>query len=372
MMEARPQWIFVDDSEGEAKSFATRLSEASSPFKVVPVLPEPARAGLLSNKIRPAGVLMDVDLSGAPGPLGTGPGIAQDIRVKQKAGEICEYPVIRFAGATNVARNVKGDPASDDLFDAKIMKEDLLKLGPSEVLARMAGILQVYRELPTFKDLPREEFSRAIGLERERWERFGHPAFADRVLYSLQIALHVASGAFLRSFLLVPGLLIDEALLAVRLGVDMNRSGRYWDVLRSQLDFKYVGVGAVGFTRWWARALDEWWASRPESSSPLSSLTIDERISKLNDWGFKGLVPIKMPQGSAGQKPWRLCCLCLEREPPFVVPIDPNESVRMVGADDQAPWVDPRYASLQSALEEKGDFRLNAADLQRLRRKYPA
>ncbi|TCF96437.1 hypothetical protein BZM26_37695 [Paraburkholderia strydomiana] len=114
-------WILVDDAVSEAKSFADALLVKGG-IQVEVLSPEDGRISLLSGARHPAGVLIDVDLSSISGETGTGPGIAQDIRVKQKSGAIPEYPVVRFAALAPVQRNVRGDPTSDDLFDVKIQK----------------------------------------------------------------------------------------------------------------------------------------------------------------------------------------------------------------------------------------------------------
>jgi hypothetical protein len=242
--------------------------------------------------------------------------------------------------------------------------------GAEEICRRLKGLEDVYQALPKFRHADRSSFPDLVGLSGENWEKLGHPAFADRMLTSLQVATHVAAGVFFRSFLLSPGLLIDEMLLGIRLGVDVRECREAWACLLKDLPFAYRGAGCEGFPRWWARGLDEWWSLKSDSNSPLSSLEIKQRIDALGQMGIGGMVPIQMPQGSAGRKPWRFCSLSLERDTPVYVPLDPSESVRMTGATDLPPWVDPRYAALGPALQEQGNFQLNSADLSRLRLKY--
>lgn len=182
---------------------------------------------------------------------------------------------------------------------------------------------------------------------------------------------HVAAGIFARHFLTASGLLIDETLLAIRLGVDARGSGAGWEALRGLLPFAYQGVAANYFSRWWARGLEEWWFEVVRGEAPLASLPIDQRLTALQR-AFPGnpLQPLVMPVGSAGNKPWRLCALSLEEEPPRNVAVDPNEAVRMTPRADMPVWTDPPLASLRLALQQKRDFRLNRSDLARLERKH--
>ncbi|MDQ0572619.1 CheY-like chemotaxis protein [Variovorax paradoxus] len=364
-----PRWIFVDDQADAANAFASRLSNETG-LDVVVFAPAEAKAKILTGQDAPDGVLMDVDLSAAVGETGTGPGIAQDIRIKQKSRDIQEFPVIRFAAIGPVERNIKGDPASDDLFDLKIQKESLLK-DTEEVVAQLHGLLEIYRGLKEAKTEDVQTLPMLVGLSLEDWELLGHLGFESRLLSAIQSAPHVAAGTLMRDFLLPAGLLITEDLLAVRLGVDVSASGTSWDEVKAKLPFFYSGIGGKRFVRWWARGLEAWWLEATRESRPLSNLTPPERVERLNQiCAVKGLVPLQMPIGSAGSRPWRLCSLMGEREPKETMAIDPLESVRLMPRTDLPPWVDPLYAALGPALQQGKDFRLNQTDLTRLSRKH--
>ncbi len=367
-MSDKLRWIFVDDMAPEAQAYAAQLSAGDTPIQVDVMAPLEAKEQLLTGRMTPRGVLMDVDLSGAQGEHGSGPGIAQDIRVKQRAGEIKEFPVVRFAGRAPVLKNVQGDSTSDDLFDIKIPKEDLAQQGAGSIRSALEGLCSVYEELGRSRsdDVVVPEL---VGLPRDEWSQLGHSGFEDRMLSSLHVATHVAARIFLQTFLTRSGLLIDERMLSVRLGVDVKKSGEHWNGLLEILGYRYTGVGGTFFSRWWARGLDEWWFKNFPDSGPLSSISADERVRLLNEKLGGHLVPLVMSHGSAGARPWRLCSLCLEESPPRFLPIDPSESVRLTPDVDLPPWVDPLYASFGEAIRVK-DFRLNRADIERLKRKH--
>ncbi|WP_353091909.1 hypothetical protein [Methylibium sp.] len=371
-MKPKQRWVFVDDQSSEAQSFADSLSEGTS-LDVKVLSPYDAEKLLLTGKEVPAGVLLDVDLSNADGVYGTGPGIAQDLRVKQRAGQVGEYPIVRFAGRGPIQKNIEGDPASDDLFDLKIPKESIATGGTSHIVKRLEGVSLIYQEIERVETPTPEAFLSLVDLTQEQWDLVGHPAFADRLLGAMQVATHVAAGTFVRSFLLPPGLLIDEKLLAVRLGVDAPASGANWTALRDSLGFSYNGIGNEAFVRWWAKGLDDWWFTIIGAEDPLSTLDSAARVGLLCErTKFKELTPLQLPHGSAGTKPWRHCSLSAEESPPRVVPIDPVESVRFANQVDLPPWRDPAYASLGAAAQWKADFRVNRADLDRLLRKHKA
>jgi hypothetical protein len=366
-----PWWAFVEDQPDEAKSFAEQLGTGQRAIAVEVIGPLKAREDLFTGKIVPLGVLMDVDLSAVAGEHGTGLGIAQDIRGKQKAREIADYPIIRLAGPKPVERIVGGDPSSDDLFDLRISKNELVRDCPS-VQLRLTGVKRVYDQLLGFASLDDQAFGTLLGLTPQQREEWSHPALHSRLADGHRTTAHVASGTFMRGLILSAGLLIDETLLAVRLGLDRQGSGEAWSQLRKRMqDFKFKGAAHGEFERWWARGLEDWWLGISGGNS-LASLTVSQRHELLcNHFRLNGLLPLTMPKGSAGERPWRLCTLNLEGDEPQYVPIDPSESVRVTPRVDQPPWVDPQYAALGSALRaENDDRRLNRTDLDRLRRKY--
>jgi hypothetical protein len=361
-------WVLVDDSPDEAQSFADQLAKGDYRLAVEVLAPGIARERLLTKTVTPTGVLMDVDLANAPGERGSGPGIAQDMRVKQKAGEINEFPIVRFAARLPVQKNVNGDPGSDDLFDLKILKEEFAA-GVASVQRRLIGLQEVYKGLSGCDYRAKDAPNRLLGLDDNDLSRWSHQGFHDRVLSALQVATHVAAGAFMRGFLTPTGLLLSEVVLSYRLGIDSGASGEGWVNLLKQVTCKYKGIGSEYFPRWWSRGLEDWWFDTIKCERALVSLTINERVETLRK-SFGNLVPLRMPEGSAGDKPWRPCALSLEADPPGLVPVDPTEAVRITPRADSPAWTDPMYASLRLALQARDDFRINRVDLTRLQRKY--
>jgi hypothetical protein len=269
-------WAFVEDQPDEAQSFAQRLGEGQGGISIRVLNPSEARDDLLTGRIDPAGVLIDVELSAATGEHGTGLGIAQDIRGKQKAREIADYPVVRFARPEPVAEIISGDPSSDDLFDLRIQKHAVVS-NCGAVQQRLNGVKRVYDQLAGLASIDEEALTVLLGLNPQQREEWSHPALHTRLADGRQFAVHVAAGTFMRGFLNSPGLLIDEVLLAVRLGLDREGSGDAWRQLLERLtDFKFSGAAHEEFARWWARGLEDWWLGLSGGNS-LASLTIRER-----------------------------------------------------------------------------------------------
>lgn len=367
-MTANNHWVFVDDQHDEAIAFAQRLGDGELGIQVDVLGPKQARETLLSGQEKPAGVLIDVDLSAIPGEHGSGPGIAQDIRINQKNGKLSEFPVVRFAFRQRVDANVGGDPASDDLFDLRIQKEELAK-DLASVQRRLRGAREIYNSLLSLRKFEGEMLNQFLGLTDDDLEAWSHPALHERMAAARQVSPHVAALLFMRGVLQPSGLLINEIVLAFRLGINREASAGAWHKLLSELEStKYRGTASDSFDRWWARGVEDWWLDTLGAGSGLASLPISERHELLQEL-VPDLVALEMPQGSAGDKPWRACTLSLEQDPPQWIPVDPSEGVRVAPRSDLPPWVDPLYAALGPALQSR-DLRLNQMDLTRLSKKY--
>lgn len=363
-------WIFVDDLPEEARAFSDSLKRGGE-IDIEFMSPADARNRLLVELYEPSGVLMDVDLSSAIDEKGSGPGIAQDIRVKQKRGEAPEYPIVRFSRLDKVNLNVKGDPTSDDLFDLKRQKEEVVR-DAEGILSELLGVQDIYSQFKSFGSWEALTAEQVFGLDSEEFS-----AWADsllwRKIFGSSGSVHVAAGWLLRTFILPTGLLIDEETLALRLGVDIEASGEAWRKLLPKLSsFKYEGLGAEFFPRWWSRGLDEWWFHTVSTEAPLVATEARKRVELLsNKFLLDGVSYVRMPSGSLGACPWVFCELSLLGEGPLrKVPVDPSQSVRFYTDNNYPSWVDTSFVSLKVALQNKHDKRLDEGDLARLGKKH--
>ncbi|MFG6666048.1 hypothetical protein ACGK9R_02965 [Halomonas sp. HNIBRBA4712] len=363
-------WIFVDDLPDEAISFSNNLKRGKS-IDIEFMSPRDARNKLLVELCEPSGVLMDVDLSSAAGEKGSGPGIAQDIRVKQKRGEAPEYPIVRFSRLDKVNLNIKGDPTSDDLFDLKRQKEEVVEDAES-FLSELLGVQSIYADFKSIGNWEALTVDQVFGLSSESFAAWGD-SLLWRKIFSSSGSVHVAAGWLLRTFILPTGLLIDEENLALRLGIDLEKSGEAWrDLIPKLSAFKYEGLGADFFPRWWSRGLDEWWFQNINTEAPLIATEARKRVERLSDkFLLDGIECVRMPPGSPGSCPWVFCELSLLSEGSSrKVPVDPSQGVRFYNDNNYPNWVDTAYVSLKVALQNKHDKRLDEENLERLRKKH--
>ena len=363
MAEVRT-WIIVDDQFGEAQSFAANF-ERSAPMEGYAwkaLQAAEAQHFLLSDSGDGiAGVLVDVDFSSDGKAIGTGLGLAQNLRAKQKnkKSKTLDYPLIRFANPDPVREFIGDDPASDDLFDlliSKVFARDHL----DAVVRQARAARAVYDGLSDDPPTDLAVFARFCGKEPDRFEVWGDPRLWQKVRLGMgeSSATHVAAGSFFRSFLLPVGLLVDEDTLAVRLGVDIGKSPD-WPVLRAALeDAKYIGVGAEGFERWWARGIDSFWLG-VDDDEYLHQRNSEERVDRLRKISGDGLAALQPPA-----RYWRLCALSLRNDERKAV--DPANALTLVQRSPQEPWIDPEQAAVEVAVMFRNDPRIDTDELARL------
>lgn len=361
-------WLFVDD-QADAVAYAAELAKVN--VKVDHVQPSAARKLLLDQNPSLAGVLMDVDLSGEVGMLGTGLGLAQDVRARQKNGGLEDFPIIRFANPGPIAKNVRGDPTSDDLFDDYLFKAEVGRSAQS-VAARLGLTETVYGAYHKFK---RERqagkadvkfVEELLGLTGDQLEEWVHGALTTRLASGFVGPIHVAAGTFLRSCFNAVGVMVDRQTLAMRLGLSANQET--WNTIEKWLaTSKYRGVGADFAERWWSSGVDQAWYSLDGASSPLSATPVDDRLKILSRSLKDKFIPLKMPETSPGEKPWRWCQLSLERDEPEYIPVDPSRGIKLTLPNDLPAWVDPLMASFGVAIRQREDTRISAADREKLR-----
>lgn len=362
-------WFLVDDQD-DAASYVAKFADVG--IEVLHKKPSEARPLLLREGVSPSGILMDVDLSGEAGNLGTGLGLAQDVRARQKSGDLDDCPIIRFANPGPVARNVRGDPTSDDLFDEFIYKSEVGRdvTAVATKLHLTESIYKAYLDI-RLEENAKDDFSAVesiLGLESDKIEDWVHPGLVTRLLSGLSSPVHVSAGVLLRACINAVGAMVDRPTLSMRLGLSSEVSGDQWSAIEKWLGpYYYKGIGSDYVDRWWATGLDQAWRSLKGQTQPLSAATISERVTTLSEnLGIK-LPPLTMPESSPGHRPWRWCQLSLEENEPAYVPVDPSHGVKMTMPVEQPAWVDPLMSSKGAALRKRDDPRFGPSERSKLR-----
>jgi hypothetical protein len=156
-----------------------------------------------------------------------------------------------------------------------------------------------------------------------------------------------------------PGILLNEDLLAARLGLDKGQSADWASLLAEHLSpaFGYAGILSDGWQRWWADGLIDWWKSEISPKHP-QYFGAAERVRLLSERTSKnGFVAAQKLPFCVSDEFWTICEATRS-------PIDPADGLRIQSENTRA-WQEEQYISLHSILERKNTFKLNPIEKER-------
>ncbi len=366
----------IDDdagAEAPAELYAETLTEASDGTIRVAV----AKPGIMSETVafiaesKPSCLLLDVALTNALTAEGLALGydgiaLAQQLRTLQTRGRapggsggLPGFPIVRLSKRDVIAEYVSGDPTSDDLFDERIDKDELVDdaIGAA---TRIAALAQDYPAVLNFADSPPDDAAIAelLGCDIDLIARLDSRTLLlprrDRS------PPHVTARFISASLLGRPGPLVNEALVAIRLGVDASSSSDWTALLNGLGVAKYRGAFASGYERWWMPLIIDWWQREIDPERPLARLGAAERVEKLSQaTGLKDLSPIGSVIESPGTRFWHRC-LRSNR------PVDPSQGYPLLPEWGIEAWHDVEYLCLEEARRDRHNPRLSASERARL------
>jgi hypothetical protein len=369
-------YLMLDDdagSEAPAEGYAEAFVAAAGGELTIKV----ERPGSMADTIAmitaeaPGGLLLDVALTNAQDqegqPVGfDGIALAQQVRTLQTrartavgAGGLPEFPVIRLSKRDVIREYVNQDSTSDDLFDEFVEKEALIdeaEISTSIILSLAAD----YPAVSAFADheATDDALSKLLGCEVDLLARLD-----PRTLLGLRrpgAPAHVLSRFIIVKLLSRAGPLIDEALLAVRLGVDPEQSEDWPELLKKLATSSYSGAYASGYPRWWMIAVRDWWEREIDQERTPARLGASDRVSLLVEkTGFAKLHPIKPNADSPGSRYWHRCFKS-------GLPVDPTEGFPMMPVYGTETWHDTEYLCLEEALRDARNPRLGPSERGRI------
>ena len=362
------RYLLIDD-EPSAEAYGVALQKSVPGLEIDVVgerKPHDIEKRILESKAD--GLLLDLQLTRYKGDadewfLIEGPGLAQEIRTKSHSEPKLSIPIVGFSFDQRRETLIGNDSTPLDLFDDFISK--------GAVQANAALFAQRLRSL-------------ALGYEnlRKVWKgKISKKTVAD-ILGITMLGLELHSSGFHQDFMrfekrpihnvaalilhnLIPfvGSLIDEATLAVRLGIDREKSGKDWTALIAKLpkELKYEGIFSDIHKRWWMWQVIEWWRSLCESYGSPAMISSEERTEILKEaLKLKNLTAIQSTTKSPGSRFWHVCVKT-------GVPVDPAEGYALADQESMRPWHDKRYLSRNAALRYASQFQFEPGEIERLK-----
>lgn len=287
------------------------------------------------------GLILDLRLDDFPNEEGVranfrGTSLAQEIRTRQKEGEFKSFPIVLFSGNEKLEKSLES--SGQDLFDICIDKGKVNGKTFDILNPRLIAIAEGYKLLSKTKTIS-DILGINVNIIDER--------FVSELLELLNNPVHVVSRFLINEFIEKQGLLIDEQVLAARLGIDIAESSDWNKVLESISSAKYQGVLGKGWLRWWNVLVEDWWKSIIHADTYLRSTPAHQRVETIKaKLGYTNLQASEKIEKADSEEFWTICR-------GYNRPLDPVDGLMIDGQENLYPWQDAEYISIEAALRRK-------------------
>lgn len=277
------------------------------------------------------------------------PTLAQEIRNRATDLLMRSFPIVLWSTDEKLNRSYWKDDTSHDLFDARVIKQQLID-NPEYAKAtalKLASLVTGYKEILDASSTTKERPVQLLRVE-------GVPLILDP-----RIAIYLIKGPadnpaheqarFIISQLLETpnSVLIDKRLLAARLGIDTSEGKspgltRLVDSLF--LEASYKGPFSTGWPCWWLPLIEQLWDSWSNTPGSLRELTAEERVAFLKEHsGINDIEPAQPIDKAEYTCFWTICQATLK-------PLDARDGF-IINRPLAYPWQEPQYVSFHAVIE---------------------
>lgn len=171
--------------------------------------------------------------------------------------------------------------------------------------------------------------------------------FADYFQKISSNPTYIIAQFILNELICKQGILIDEEVLAARLGIDKEASTD-WNLVLKKLDFaKYKGVFNEGWSRWWMFEIDKWWNEELKAEDYLVSTPAETRVEIIKEkLEVTNIVPATPLAKAESNLFWTIC-------KGYHKPLDPVDGLVIQGQENLFSWQETEYVSIEAALNRK-------------------
>lgn len=299
------------------------------------------------------GIMVDLNLndqrpSNAEQAKYSGTELAQRIRTKTNENDC---PVVLYSA--NPIIDFWTENKKSGLFDLCISKEFKDKKSYAVKLYSLAKAYKIIQNKETnFECEDPKKIDEAINKFKEQLlgvdhlEKINKP-FADYLQKIISNPTYIIAQFILNEFICKQGILIDEEVLAARLGIDKEASSD-WNLVLAKLDFaKYKGVFSEGWPRWWMFEIDKWWNEELKGEDFLISTPAEERVNGIKEkLGINNIEPATPLPKAESDLFWTVC-------KGYHKPLDPVDGLAIKGQENLFSWQETEYVSIDAAMTRK-------------------
>lgn len=334
------RFLYIDDEPQKAQGIIKPIEDGSLSFEVQkPRTWNEQKAFLIDSKEldKYDGLLLDLKLEFSNGDNNDvkfgGADLAQTIRSAVKAGDVKDLPIFLCSTDENLMKFF--DRTSIDLFDKHYSKNKNLALPISKAeLISFSEAYQAARESLSLEHLLKKSSTENDGLISVSGATIDFKT-PHEFIYLIN-----------RYLIQEPGLLIDEHLFSIRLGVDIVQSPE-WSKLKTEIlkPFQYIGVLGYCYERWWQADVLKWW--KETFGKSLIVMTAQEKVKLLNEKYKFDITPLQLPENHRFDTFWYKCRLSNTH-------LDPSDALRTIEMP-RYDWQEPKYISLSYIKSDERD-----------------
>ncbi|MCB9082106.1 MAG: hypothetical protein H6555_10385 [Lewinellaceae bacterium] len=321
---------------------------------------------ILENSVNIDGVILDWRLTEESNRTGIGSevgvvkysaeSLAQHLRFLATDGVLKDIPIVLCSANQGFKEHENRDSTGRDLFDVVYHKNAFVDRHEI-IVQELNSLAEGYKFLQKGNDISWQAiFSNPENVEIDVRLIDNLATFLDNMVP------HELVGFLLKEIIKKPGPLIDESILAARLGIDINASGDWTTLLETKINpyMRYDGLLSSGWTRWWADALIQWWKSEIHPTHPQLKAA-KQRVKLLKEkTGLQNLVPAEKLKYCAETEFWTVCVATKK-------PLATSDGLRVL-VSNVLPWQDEQFVSLYAILERINfdSYKLNPIEKDRL------
>jgi hypothetical protein len=265
-----------------------------------------------------------------------GTSLAQEIRTRQKETALISFPIVLFSANDKLEQSLEN--SGKDLFDICIDKSKVNTDTFTIITPRLISLAEGYISLKDNKDI-----SKILNIDIDLIDE----RFVSELYQLLNNPVHIISQFIIYELIEKQGLLIDEQILAARLGIDIITSQDWEKVKESLSSAKYTGVFSEGWQRWWMPLAEIWWKETIKAETYLRSTPATERVELIkNALQLENLQSAEKIDKADSEEFWTVC-------KGYNLPLDPVDGLIIKGQEKLYPWQEPEYVSVDAALKSK-------------------
>ena len=261
---------------------------------------------------------------------------AQALRDAAAFRDVPDLPIVLWSSMQKFRRYYSSEPNAADLYDYRFDKNSLAR-DDEDVVAKLESLPLGYRVIEAHRSEGRAGLVRMLALPRRSRESFDIRIGA-RFDRRSPARAHEYARYIMRELIQEPRPLVNEHLLAARLGLDLRIVGAGWArVLAAVANCSYAGAFSEGWPRWWWHLVETWWREEISTES-LVDLPAADRVRAINSRLRTRLRAAEPLRGCRDTRYWAICEVA-------AAPVAISEALESTRSSSLA-WHDARFVSI--------------------------